>query len=73
MQREQFVLAGDENSAAFYFCESKHVFIMWFVFHAELDTLEAERLPMQGGLWIIILVNISIWTEGNLRLLNVKH
>jgi len=31
-----------------------------FVFHAEVDTLEVERLPMQGGLCIIILVNTFI-------------
>jgi hypothetical protein len=59
--------------ATLLFCESNILFIMLFVFRAEVDTLEVERLPMQGGLCIIILVNTSIWTEGNLRPLNVKH
>lgn len=66
------VLAGDDNSSRFFILRI-NMLIKLFVFHAEVDTLELERLPMQGGLCIIIPVNTFIWTEDNLRLLNVNH
>jgi len=58
VQPEYLVLAGTLNQPLLFL--RINMLINLFVFHAEVDTLEVERLPMQGGLCIIILVNTFI-------------
>ena len=58
MQRDYLVGAGTLNQPLLFL--RINMLINLFVFHAEVDTLEVERLPMQGGLCIIILVNTFI-------------
>jgi len=58
VRRDDLVVAGTLNQPIFIL--RINMLINLFVFHAEVDTLEVERLPMQGGLCIIILVNTFI-------------